>query len=249
MAQTSPEADANAPLTRPHSPARPRRGRRAEWLAPAGLIALSLVPILAGAMRVTSLTVGADVTPENVRFFDSPVPVILHIVGSSVYLVLGALQFAPSLRRRRWHRIAGRILVPAGLISALSGLWMTIFYAIPEAMNGPALIVMRLVFSTAMAAAIVVAVVAIRRGDVSSHSAWMTRAYAIGLAAGTQVFTFLPWTLAFGAPGQAMHSVLMGLGWAINLTVAEIVIRRRARPRSRRAVGRPARGHAPIMRA
>ena len=55
----------------------------------------------------------------------------------------------------------------------------------------------------------------------------MTRGYAIGLGAGTQVFTFLPWTLLFGVPGEAMHAVLMGAGWVINLAVAEIVIRRR----------------------
>ena len=203
------------------------RRRRPEWLVPAGLIALSLVPIAAGAFRVTDLTTGGTVTPENARFFASPVPVIAHIVGSSVFLVLGALQFAPSLRRRRWHRIAGRIVAPAGLVSALSALWMTLFYAMP-AINGPGLYVMRLGFGTAMAAAIVVAFVAIRRGDVTTHSAWMTRAYAIGLGAGTQVFTFLPWTLFFGQPGQVMHTVLMGAGWVINLAVAEVVIRRRA---------------------
>jgi len=195
---------------------------------PAGLIALSLVPIAAGAFRITDLTTGGAVTPENARFFASPVPVIAHIVGSSVFLVLGALQFAPSLRRRRWHRVAGRVVAPAGLVSALSALWMTLFYAMP-AINGPGLYVMRLLFGTAMAGAIVFAFVAIRRGDVTTHGAWMTRAYAIGLGAGTQVFTFLPWTLFLGAPGQLMHTVLMGAGWVINLAVAEVVIRRRAR--------------------
>ena len=80
----------------------------------------------------------------------------------------------------------------------------------------------------------------------------MTRAYAIGLGAGTQVFTFLPWTLVFGAPDEAMHAVLMGAGWVINLAVAEVVIRRRA---MRSGLGvpyfRPIRGGtcAPIMRA
>lgn len=209
---------------------------------PAGLIALSLVPVIAGAFRVTTLAIGVDVTPGNARFFASPVPVILHAVGSSVFLVLGALQFVPSLRRRRWHRIAGRIVAPAGLVSALSGLWMTVFYAIPAGMNGPGLIVLRLVLGTAMAGAIVAAFLAIRRGDVRTHSAWMTRAYAIGLGAGTQLLTLMPWTLAFGAPGQTMHSVLMGAAWAINLVVAEIVIRRRARRDAgvRRVEGRSA---------
>ncbi len=184
---------------------------------------------------------------ENARFFDSPVPVVVHIVASSVFLLLGALQFAPALRRRRWHRRAGRIVAPAGLLSALSALWMTLFYDMP-AVNGVALSVMRLGFGTAMAAAIVVAFVAIRRGDVATHGAWMTRAYAIGLGAGTQVFTFLPWTLVFGAPDEAMHAVLMGAGWVINLAVAEVVIRRRAvRSGSvTRTSGRSAAARAPL---
>jgi hypothetical protein len=101
-----------------------------------------------------------------------------------------------------------------------------------------------------MAAAIVLAVVAIRRGDVRTHSAWMTRAYAIGLGAGTQVFTFLPWTLVFGAPDQAVHSVLMGAGWVINLAVAEVVIRRRARRGPRRTPpARPPAGSRPSDRS
>ena len=79
----------------------------------------------------------------------------------------------------------------------------------------------------------------------------MTRAYAIGLGAGTQVFTFLPWTLFFGRPDQAMHAVLMGAGWVINLAVAEVVIRRRARraPRTTRPITPSAGVAPPIMRA
>lgn len=230
MTETSAPPTASAERIERVAPQR-RRRRRPEWLAPAGLILLSLVPILAGAFRLTQLTTGATVTPENARFFDSPVPVIVHIVASSTFLLLGALQFAPSLRRRRWHRRAGRVLVPAGLLSALSGMWMAVFYDLP-ATNGPVLLGMRLLFGAAMAAGIVLAFVAIRRGDVTTHSAWMTRAYAIGLGAGTQVFTFLPWTLFFGAPGQAVNAVLMGAGWVINLAVAEVVIRRRARRRA-----------------
>lgn len=204
------------------------RTRRSGWLAPAGLIAVSLVPMLAGAMRVSQLAAGGPVTAANMRFFESPVPVVVHIVGSSVFLLLGALQFAPALRRRRWHRIAGRIVAPAGLLSALSALWMTLFYELP-AIDGPLLFVLRLILAPAMAASIVVAFLAIRRGDVTTHSAWMTRAYAIGLGAGTQALVFLPWTLVLGAPGQLAHDLLMGSGWAINLAVAEFVIRRRRR--------------------
>ena len=214
-------------------------GRLRDWLAPAGLLLLSLVPMAAGAMRLTQLSTGAAVTADNARFFDAPVPVIAHIVGSTLFLLLGALQFAPALRRRAWHRRAGRIAAPAGLVSAASGIWMAVTYDLPDT-SGLALLLMRVVVGSVMAGGIVVAVLAIRKGRVASHSAWMTRAYAIGLGAGTQVFTLLPWTFLVGPPDELANTVLMGLGWAINLAVAEVVIRRRAGGRTspRRATHR-----------
>ena len=89
---------------------------------------------------------------------------------------------------------------------------MTLFYDMPSSVTGPGLAALRLALGTAMAAAIVVAFLAIRRGDVATHSAWMTRAYAIGLGAGTQVLTFLPFTLLVGTPSRPMHTVLMAAG-------------------------------------
>ena len=72
----------------------------------------------------------------------------------------------------------------------------------------------------------------IRRRDFTSHGAWMTRAYAIGLGAGTQVLTHIPWFVLAGTrPGELPRAVMMGAGWAINVVVAEWIIRRgRARP-------------------
>ena len=103
---------------------------RAQWLAPAALILLSLIPVIAGAARLTELSGGAVATAQNARFLDSPIPVVIHIITVTVYSLLGAFQFVPALRRgrRRWHRMAGRILIPAGLLAALSGLWMSVFY-------------------------------------------------------------------------------------------------------------------------
>jgi uncharacterized membrane protein len=216
-----------------------RRAKAApQWLAPVGLIVLSLIPVLAGSVRLTELMGGAEITANNARFFASPIPVTVHIVGVTVYSLLGALQFVPSLRRGRpsWHRIAGRILVPAGVLVALSGLWMTVFYPRPVG-DGEALLVVRLIFGSAMLASIVLAVYAIRRRDFPRHGAWMTRGYAIALGAGTQVFTMLPWVLVFGPIGagdELPRTVLMTAGWVINVGVAEYVIRRRPAHRSNR---------------
>jgi uncharacterized membrane protein len=201
--------------------------RWVDWLIPAGLIALAFIPILAGSFRLTTLAAGPALTPDNARFVTSPMPVILHIISVTIYCLLGAFQFSPGLRRRypKWHRAAGRILVAAGLVAALSGLWMAMFYAIVPADNA-LLHAFRLIFGTAMAASIVLGFAAIRRGKVSVHQAWMRRAYAIGLGAGTQGLIQIPQIVIFGKPDAFTLALLMGAAWVLNLTVAEWLIHR-----------------------
>lgn len=199
-----------------------------DWLIPAGLIALSLVPAIAGSVRIAQLSSGAAVTPENARFFASPLPVLLHIPAAILYSIGGALQFSPGFRRRfrGWHRASGRVLIPMGLVVALTGLWMAHFYPWPQG-DGQAVYVERLIAGTAMVLSIVLGIDAIRRRDWHSHGDWMTRAYAIGLGAGTQVLTHLPWfILVDRKPGETARGVMMGAAWAINMLVAEWVIRR-----------------------
>jgi uncharacterized membrane protein len=207
---------------------------RREWPATAGLLLLSAVPVLAGGVRVTELAAGAEATPANARFLAVPLPVVVHIIGASLFCLLGALQFHRGLRRRRprWHRIAGRILVPCGLAAAVTGVWMTLYYPLP-AFDGPRFGVLglaRLGFGTVMAVAIVLSFLAIRRRDIVRHRAWMIRAYAIGQGAGTQALTHAPWVLTAGQPGVGTRAVLMIAAWTINLAVAEWIIRRRPRP-------------------
>ncbi|WP_123040429.1 DUF2306 domain-containing protein [Cohnella candidum] len=199
----------------------------AKWLV-AALLLLSIVPLAAGAVRLVQLAGGAEITPANARFFASPAPVVLHIVSASVFAILGPFQFAPRFRRRRpaRHRVMGRLLVPCGLLVGLSGLWMTVFYPRPEG-TGELLYVLRLLFGTAMLVSMFLGFTTIRRGDVIRHRAWMMRGYAIGMGAGTQVFTQLAGTLIFGQPNELSGALFMGAGWVINLTVAEWAIRKR----------------------
>jgi hypothetical protein len=213
----------------PHQPQiKASRRRRPSWLVPAGLILLSLIPVIAGAARLTELSVGAAVTERNARFVDSPVPVVIHIVSVTIYSLLGAFQFVPSLRRgsRSWHRAAGVILLPAGLLTALSGLWMAVFYELPPS-DGQLLLILRLIVGSAMAVSLILAVMAIVRRDFIQHGAWMTRAYAIALGAGTQSVILRVPALLSCPPDATTRAVLMGAAWVINLAVAEYRIRRR----------------------
>lgn len=222
-------------LPRSRQTGRPRQGCAAGCLV-AALDALSVIPLASGAFRLAQLAGGGPITPANARFFASPLPVVLHIVGAGVYALLGAFQFAAGFRRRRpgWHRAAGRLLVPCGLLVGLSALWMSLFYPRPDGV-GPLLTALRLLFGSAMIAAISLGATTIRRGDVAGHRAWMLRAYAIGLGAATQMLTLMVGELIIGPPGELGRALLMGAGWAINLAVAERAIRRRPAPPARPA--------------
>lgn len=217
----------------------PARAGSAKWLI-AGLLVLSAIPMAAGAFRLTELTGGAQVTPANARFFASPVPVVVHIVSASVFSLLGAFQFSTAFRRRRpgWHRMAGRLVAPAGLLVGLSALWMTLFYPRPVG-DGDLLSAFRLLFGSAMIVSIVLGFTTIMRRDVKQHRAWMMRAYAIGLGAGTQALVLMAGVVIAGPPTELSRALLMGAAWVINLAVAEWAIRRHLHTSRNRVAGRP----------
>lgn len=221
-----------------------KRSGKADYLPVIGLLLLSLVPVIAGMVRLGQLATGAEVTPENVRFFAQPAPVVIHIITVTLYALLGAFQFSDGIRRRaiHWHRRTGRRLVVCGLLAAGSGLWMSLYYTLPD-MDGELLLFFRLVFGIGMILSLILGVMAVRRRDIPTHRAWMIRAYAIALGAGTQVFTHVPWMVLVGVPGELTRAWLMGAGWFINVAVAEYIIRRNRRTQ-RTVSSQPSMGEA-----
>jgi uncharacterized membrane protein len=199
-----------------------------EWRVPAALILLALLPVFSGVARVLELGTNATITPENQRFFAAPLPIIAHSLGGIVFLILGALQFSPKLRRPKpsWHKMAGRLLIPSGLVVALSGMWMAQFNALPE-YDGVLVYATRMLSSAWLMLTIVLGALAIYQRDFTNHAVWMIRAYAIGAGGGTQVLTAAPLLLFFpqylNDPNRAIG---LGAGWLINIVVAEWAIRR-----------------------
>lgn len=200
---------------------------RTDFVVPALLIALGVIPMLGGAMRLGSLS--APISEENARFVASPAPVLLHIAGASLYSLLGAFQFSKGIQRRFpvWHRRMGKVLGAAGLVVGLTGMWMAQLYAIPAGLQGPLLHGVRLLAGGGMIASLLLGWRAVLRRDVPRHEAWMIRAYALAQGAGTQAIVLGPWMLATGQSTGPTRDLLMTLSWAINLAVAERLIRRR----------------------
>ena len=192
------------------------------WPVIAGLVLLSVLPVIGGALRLGEVSADPGSAPSGV----AAVAIVTHIVAMTVFCLLGAFQFSPALRtRRRWHRTAGRTLIPSGFLAAASAIWLAVFFGGPPDEFATAIV--RLVFATAMAVLLVEAVIAIRRRDFTAHGAWMTRAYALAVTGGTQALLSIVWAIPFGEPDAVGETWVVAAGFLINAVVAEVLIRRR----------------------
>lgn len=196
-----------------------------EKLVISGLLLLSIIPVVAGLWRMGQIYSG-NLTSENARFMASPVPVVLHIISVTLYSLLGAFQFSNDLRANKSHihRSLGKILIPAGLVAALSGLWMTLFYPVAN-FDGVVVYYVRLIVGVLMTVFILLGIHSIRERKFKEHGHWMIRAYALGLGAGTQVLTHIPWAIFPDMKGESSRAFFMTIAWVINALIAEWIIR------------------------
>ena len=208
---------------------------RREWALLAIILFYSFVPTFGGLLRVIELGGGPAIVPENPRVLADPLPVVLHILSSFLFCIVGAVQFLPSVRRHcpAMHRAVGRTIAVAGCASALTGLWMTHSYAFPDELQGLLLYWARIALSLWMVGLIAWAVIAIRSRNVLGHSAAMLRAYAIGQGASTQTVLGIGWMVAFGTePLGPLRDGMMVFAWGLNLLIAELLISKMFAPRT-----------------
>ncbi len=206
--------------------------KKSEWIILIGLLALSFIPIIGGIFRLVELEQGTalEFLPENPRILSAPIPVEFHLISSIPYCILGVFQFLLSIRKNypKWHRLAGRFLVCAGMVSALSGLWMTHYYSFPDSLQGNLLYFVRIIVGSSMTMCILLGLSSVLKKRIAQHQAWMIRAYALGQGAGTQVLIAIPWLLTVGEPSGFTRDILMTAAWVINIVVAEWIINKRS---------------------
>jgi hypothetical protein len=112
---------------------------------------------------------------------------------------------------------------------------MTLFYDYPDGAS-KLLYGLRLFFGSGMVLSITIGFISIRQRDVNQHQAWMTRAYAIGMGAATQVLTGMVGAMIFGKPNEFENALLMGAAWVTNLAIAEWSIRKSSTRQTRTAL-------------
>jgi hypothetical protein len=184
------------------------------------MLIISALPVLAGVARVSDLTGGGGSMDASMGSRHMPASLILHIVASAGFLILGALQFLPSSRQTAWHRRAGRVAAVLGIAGALSGVWMVL--RLPtEPTAGPFLAMMRFGFSILWAGALIAGIVLARQRRLVSHRRWMVRGYAVAAGTGLQSLILLPYFFAFGVPSGLPSDVVILASWLITLAVGE----------------------------
>ncbi|HTS13876.1 MAG TPA: DUF2306 domain-containing protein [Candidatus Limnocylindrales bacterium] len=148
-----------------------------------------------------------------------------HVSGGSIALLFGPWQFSDRLRARALglHRWFGRIYLAGVALGSIAGFGLALFSdkGLPTHLGFGILAV--LWFATGL-----MAYVRIRQGEVQSHRDWMTRNFALTLAAVT-LRIYLPLSFAAHVAFAPAYITISWLCWVPNLLVAEWLIRRRAR--------------------
>ena len=164
---------------------------------------------------------------------------MVHIGAMILGAAIGPFQFLRSFRARypAAHRIAGRVYLLGTMVGGLGGLYLAQYSASGAISDvGFGLLAVLVLLTGAMA------YVRILQGRVQAHREWMTRSYALMLAAVTlRIYApFLEATLG----EQDGYAIVAWACWVPNIVVAEWMIRTRFRrrpeaPRSTRAASTP----------
>ena len=229
-----------------HTPAPARKPLRAK-LAPALLILLGVGALLIGlnfllvptAMQKDSVAAlaGQQYVDVQLAAFDAhPLLIRVHVAMGVVFTLLAALQFWRSFRNRnlKRHRILGYVGFACLSLLPVTGVATAIVY--PFA--GMAAVWPNLFWSLVIGFCVVSAWRAIRRRDVISHEAWVTR--ATGMTLGITLSRVYEPILVnvFHMDVRLAFAVVFWLGQGEGLALAELWLRRSQGPMARRAAAR-----------
>ncbi len=153
-----------------------------------------------------------------------------HVLVAAVILLIAIFQVYPPLgmRWRKAHKMLGKVYVfgilvfsaPGGLIMSLfidRGSWVTFSFVLQS--------LLWWIFTF-------LAFISIRRGDITSHRAWMFRSVALTLAAITlRGYAFFT-SLSVDLTHPAAYTAIAWLSWGLNLLIVEIYLLKFSQPKT-----------------
>lgn len=158
------------------------------------------------------------------RFWDFKWPLIGHISGGLIALIIGPFQFSNKFRNRYMgiHRVMGRVYVTAILIGTISSIYLAwtsgikIGFSWALSLQGLAL---AWIVTTGMA------YISVMRRRMLQHKEWMIRSYVVTFA-----FVTFRWLNSAGFVNELMSDfrdrgpACIWVSWAVPLLITEIVL-------------------------
>jgi len=160
-------------------------------------------------------------------FAHYPILTLVHIAPGLLFMLLGPLQFSPTIRARhlRWHRWSGRIFVICGVVIGISALVMSLGMPAIGGFNQAAATTL---FASFFLFALCKAFWHIRRREIPLHREWMIRAFFIGIAVATIrpiTGTFFATSRFSGLTPHEFFGIAFWIGFVLHLIAAEAWIR------------------------
>ncbi len=212
----------------------PTVGRAKLSIVQAIILILSLIVLTFAVLRmiedIPHLQAGTIPDDEYAkRYVEHPWLAAAHIAPGVLYLIGAPFQLAHRIRSKAYwfHRRFGRLLLVAGLLSAI----FAIAFGIPYAFGGFGESAAAVVFSIWMIVCLVLAFRAIKQDRVVDHRRWMIRAFAIGLGVGS----IRIWVAIFSSTGlldfQGSFAPAFWIAFVSHVIGAELWIRTTPQPK------------------
>ncbi|MES2808513.1 MAG: DUF2306 domain-containing protein [Bacteroidota bacterium] len=145
----------------------------------------------------------------------------LHIIGSSIILLVGFLQFSDKIySNSKLHKLLGKIYVCGVLFIGAPGAYiMTAFID-----RGPWVALSFLLQNTFWIITTALAWIWIKRGDVNGHVKMMRRSYALAFGAVTlRFYIFMFTVLGNGVGFNNNYIIISFLSWVPNILFVELI--------------------------
>lgn len=196
------------------------------WRVPLLLLLYGGMNVLFDAMQLGNIQQGPPVNPDeftSMHYFETPLPIVSHILAGIIFNLMSPFQFAPTILRRwpKWHRGSGRLLIGSGLIVGVTGLWMNHYF---PAYGGILKYTGVVAHSVGLIMSLGISLRLILKREIRGHRAWIMRAVACGLGPATQRLIILPIFFIYGTVNESLVGLVVWAGVLINLAVVERIL-------------------------